>query len=595
LIAALKNHGINNIIASPGTTNSSFVASVQHDAYFNVVSCVDERSAAYMACGLAGETNKPVVITCTGATASRNYLPGLTEAYYRKLPILAVTGTQVLSKVSHLTAQVIDRSVQPKDCYRCSVTLPVVKDKQDQISVELNSNIAILELNRNGGGPVHIDLETAYNRSFGTKALPSVRKISRFDLSAPLPPIESNKTAVFIGAHRTFSEEETAALEHFCEANNAVVFHDHTSGYYGKYGVNMSLVASQKYLLKDSYRPELLIHIGEVSGDYPTFGIGGNEVWRVSPDGEIRDTFGKLRHVFEMKEKDFFLHYSQSGIQETSYYQLCVSLDQQVRAKLPDLPFSNIWLASRLAHKIPANSVIHFGILNSLRSWNLFPLPVGVRSSSNVGGFGIDGGMSALIGASLANPDKLYYLVIGDLAFFYDMNSLGNRHLGKNLRILLVNNGRGTEFRQYNHHTSHFGDDADAYIAAAGHFGNKSPDLVKHYASSLGLKYISASNASEFSERIPDFTSTTNTNESIIFEVFTDSKMESEALEITMNLQTDNLLRTKDNAKQLAIKFIGKQNIQSAKKLMGKKRTLGSSHKPLDTITAEFRKTTLFR
>ncbi|MCS3133314.1 hypothetical protein NXW30_12495 [Phocaeicola vulgatus] len=38
-------------------------------------SCVDERSAAYMACGIAAESGEPIVVTCTEATASRNYLP----------------------------------------------------------------------------------------------------------------------------------------------------------------------------------------------------------------------------------------------------------------------------------------------------------------------------------------------------------------------------------------------------------------------------------------------------------------------------------------------------------------------------------------
>ena len=84
LVALLKEYGIKNIIASPGATNVSFVASLQYDPYFSIVSAPDERSAAYMACGMAEETGEPVVITCTGATSSRNYMPGLTEAYYRK-------------------------------------------------------------------------------------------------------------------------------------------------------------------------------------------------------------------------------------------------------------------------------------------------------------------------------------------------------------------------------------------------------------------------------------------------------------------------------------------------------------------------------
>lgn len=52
------------------------------------------------------------------------------------------------------------------------------------------------------------------------------------------------------------------------------------------------------------------------------------------------------------------------------------------------------------------------------------------------------------------------------MAFFYDMNVLGNRHVGRNVRILLVNNGKGTEFRNYMHPGAAFGEAADDYIAA---------------------------------------------------------------------------------------------------------------------------------
>ena len=94
VISLLKQYGIKRIIVSPGATNVTFVASVMHDSFFELYSCVDERSAAYMACGMASESGEAVVLSCTGATASRNYLPGLTEAHYRKLPVIAITSTQ---------------------------------------------------------------------------------------------------------------------------------------------------------------------------------------------------------------------------------------------------------------------------------------------------------------------------------------------------------------------------------------------------------------------------------------------------------------------------------------------------------------------
>ena len=111
VIALLKANGIKRVIASPGTTNMTFVGSIQNDPFFEIFSSVDERSAAYLACGMAAETGEPVVLSCTGATASRNYMSGLTEAYYRKLPVLAITSHRGDQQIGHLLDQQIDRRV----------------------------------------------------------------------------------------------------------------------------------------------------------------------------------------------------------------------------------------------------------------------------------------------------------------------------------------------------------------------------------------------------------------------------------------------------------------------------------------------------
>ena len=63
---------------------------------------------------------------------------------------------------------------------------------------------------------------------------------------------------------------------------------------------------------------------------------------------------------------------------------------------------------------LPKNSVLHLGILNSLRSWNFFPIDPSIRCFANTGGFGIDGCMSSLVGASLVTPDNLFQDLIDD-------------------------------------------------------------------------------------------------------------------------------------------------------------------------------------
>ena len=539
VIALLKAHGIHRVIVSPGTTNMTFVVSIQNDPWFQIWSSVDERSAAYLACGMAAETGEPVAISCTGATASRNYMPGLTEAFYRKLPVLAITSTRGNHRVGHLVDQQIDRRSTPNDIVMESVTIPMVKDVEDERMCEIEVNKAILSLKLNGGGPAHINMYTRYSKNFSVKILPYANAIYRHTIFDELPSIpKDGRIAIFVGAHANFTKEQVESIDRFCATHDAVVFCDHTSGYRGKYEVHYQLCFGQQKYASPYKKVNLLIHIGEVSGSQylPSF----CHVWRVSPDGELRDTWGKLRRVFMMPEEEFFNRYSEEGVEHTEYFDAINAEIECLTSQIPDLPFSNIWMAQQVHSKLPAACELHLGIYNSLRSYNFFKLPSGVQAKCNVGGFGIDGGVSTMMGASFAHPEKLFIGVFGDLAFFYDMNVLGNRHVGNNVRILLINNGKGNEFRNYQHPCCFLGEDAEDYVAAARHYGNKSDALVKNYSKNLGFEYLTSHNKETFLAIIDRFLIPEKTNQPMLLEVFTETQNESEALEQILNFVKSN-------------------------------------------------------
>lgn len=568
LVALLKQFGIKKIVASPGTTNITFVASAQSDPFFEIVSSVDERSAAYIACGMAAESGEPVVLSCTGATASRNYAPGLTEAYYRKLPVLAVTSMQHPGRVGQYVPQVLDRSTPMADICVKHVRVTVPHSDEDVWECNLLLNEALLALTRDGGGPVHIDLQTEYCRDFLTKPLPRYRQIRRYTVEDSLPEINAQRVGIIVGAHAPFATDLTKAIEGFCEIYDAVVLCDQTSNYRGRHRVLAALVANQDLALPDIVNFDLLIYIGSISG--ASLHIYPSEVWRVNPDGEIRDCYKKQTAVFEMSESHFFTHYASTVNAHSQVagkgLQRWNDAYREIIAAMPELPFSNLWMAQHSASKLPENSVLHLGILNSLRAWNMFETPESVACYANTGGFGIDGALSTMLGASLASSDKLFFCVLGDLAFFYDLNVLGNRHLGTNVRILLVNNGRGTEFRNYVHFASQFGEEADAYIAAAGHFGNKNHDLVKDFVSNLGFEYQSASNKEEYLDQISWFFAPVQRERPMVLEVFTNSQDESDALKAVSTIAHDS----KGAAKQLVKKALGQRGLDIAKKMLGR-------------------------
>lgn len=566
LLSLLKQMGIKKVIASPGATNYSLVGSMQSDSYFEMYSSVDERSAAYLACGLAAESGEPVMLTCTGATASRNYYPGLTEAYYRKLPVLAVTSHQGANRIGQLIPQNIDRRTLPNDLVCMSVDIPVVKENKEYEYARIEINKALLELRRNGGGPVHINMTTTYSRNFDTMKLPDIKCINRYFAWNSLPSLPQGKIGIFVGAHRKFSEHENAAIESFCATHNVVVFCDHTSGYYGKYRVLPTLALMQTYGSRPISELDVLIHIGEVSGAIFSgeIAVTAKEIWRVSSDGELRDPFKRLTKVFQMPEEYFFESYSEKGAKQDSFLIECRAEFAKVYNSIPELPFSNIWIAQHLSSNIPAGSLFHISASHSRRAWNIFPFSQGVETMCNVGACGIDGCTSTLIGASLANPDRICYLVTGDLAFFYDLNVLGNKHVGNNVRILLINNGIGGEFKLAGHPCYALGEKANAFMAAEGHFGHKSPAIVRDIATDWGFEYITACSKDDFLVQMERFVAPKVGNKSIIFEVFTDYTSEDEALQTITNLDVTTIGAVKNTARQL----LGDKGIQKLKDIL---------------------------
>ncbi len=174
--------------------------------------------------------------------------------------------------------------------------------------------------------------------------------------------------------------------------------------------------------------------------------------------------------------------------------------------------------------------------------------------------------MSSLLGASLVHPEKLFFGIVGDLSFFYDINVLGNRHVGNNIRILLINNGLGNEFRLYTQYSSNFGEETDKYISAAGHFGNKSHNLVKHYAEDLGYEYLTASNKEKFEKVYERFIAPEITSKPIIFEVFTEVSDENEALFSVNHIE----MTSKDKLKQTVKNMLGESIAKAVKNIIKK-------------------------
>lgn len=532
VLSLLKQFGIKKIVVSPGMTNVPISRSVQIDPWFEVYSVVDERSAAYFASGLAYESGEPVVISCTGATASRNYLPGLTEAYYRNLPIIALTSQRHTSDFGNLVPQITDRTVSQNDIKKISVQLPYVRDDEDYERCIISVNKALISATTRGRGPVHINLPVD-SFTFSTDELPMVRKIDYIDGLSFTGKVVDNlhnelngkKVAVFVGSHHKFDPRLASSLEAFALKYNAAVIIDQTSSYKGK---NKILLAQIADLAQSANKPELIIDMGSVTGEYSIDWLFGIETWRISEEGEIHDRLHNQTKLFDCPEWIVFDVLAKvDSVNTTRYYD---ELATEVKAlKVPDMIISNTLVSYELSRNIPKNSSLHLGILNSLRNMNLFNLDESIDVSSNVGGFGIDGPLSTLIGQSMVNRKKLTFGLVGDLAAFYDMNALGIRHIGDNVRIIIVNNNGGVEFRLNVDIETQLADATNEFISASGHNGS-----MKAWAEAMGFVYITASTSQELREAMKTFCSPSLKafTGPVLFEVFTSVKDEQDSLNL---------------------------------------------------------------
>ena len=126
----------------------------------------------------------------------------------------------------------------------------------------------------------------------------------------------------------------------------------------------------------------------------------------------------------------------------------------------------------------------------------------------------------------------------------------------------------GCEFRLFNQVGNILGEETNKYISAAGHFGNKSPRVIKALAENWGYEYITASSKDEFTQVYERFITPELTDKPMIFEVFTKVEDENEALQLVENFGHEE--NKTSQTKAVVKKLIGNQGLKVIKSILKK-------------------------
>lgn len=562
VVSLLKQYNIRYLVLSPGGTNIPLVHAVQNDSFFTCYSIPDERSAMYFAIGIYLQTGEIVATSCTSAQATRNYVPGLTEAFYKHVPVLAITTSKLERFQYQDYMQAPDQCSLPRDAVKRTFDLPPVTDENTRMQCYHNAKEAMLELTHRNPGPVQLNIRIVDKQQgkFEDVELPVIRPLRRYMSWDDWDGIElyDKKILIVVGEHRPFTKRQNEAINSFCKAYNVVVYTNHLSNFNNEFSIQANLLVSVGGFA--SLKPDVLITIGGQTGDYSIYGalnsLDSTEHWRVCEDGMYVDTYGLLTKIFECPDFYFFERLSGRESTEHSYYDAWKTINNKMSYEVV-LPFSNLFIAQHLHKLVPKGSVMNFAILNSLRCWSYFPLDPSIHCYANVAAFGIDGCNSMLIGESI-NTERLCFIVTGDLAFFYDMNALGIRHIKNNVRVLLVNNGGGAEFKVM---TKNWSEpvDVNKYISACGHNGN-----AKGWAENCGFIYHSVSSKEELIDIQETFLSSSERPQ--LLEVFTSGENEKAALDIFI---AQNRIGSKGSGLKNAVRsIIGQKGIEKIKNII---------------------------
>ncbi|MCA1746109.1 MAG: hypothetical protein LC655_00320, partial [Bacteroidales bacterium] len=157
---------------------------------------------------------------------------------------------------------------------------------------------------------------------------------------------------------------------------------------------------------------------------------------------------------------------------------------QQAATFFTTAAFSNLTATAAILEQVPPTTTLHLGNSGTIRYAQLAPTRTDLTYHSNRGTSGIDGSLSAAVGAAMVSP-KPHLAILGDLSFVYDSNALWNKNFPKNLKIIVLNDQGGGIFRLL---------DGPSRMSFFDEFSvTNHPVDLQHLAEAFGLKHLYAS------------------------------------------------------------------------------------------------------
>ena len=480
LLATLRSGGVGGVVISPGSRSTPLaVAAASGEIPLRVV--LDERSAGFVALGMAKASRRPAALICTSGSAAANYLPAVVEADRARTPLVVLTADRPPGFLARDAPQTIDQVGLYGSRVRAAAHLPVAHEcDPEQVAREARDLLAAA-LPPNAG-PVHI------NVPFAKPLEPPDSERMQVRVTKPQPPVRADADpgsvamlADFIGqaerglivaGPRATSSAETAALARLSGATGWPVMADGMSGL--RSSGHQRLVTTGDLLLRDTrfaagHLPDAILRFGGAptgtttqnwlsSSEAPVALLDPDYRWTApGPAMVLRDPIASLLEAAPPSRLDPGWARSWRAAEERVR-----GLRRRERSRHPDTELAVTAAVLEVEQVVWAASSMPVRHVDAMLEPGCGALVLGNR-----GACGIDGTIASATGAALALGRRVAVL-LGDLAFLHDAGSLSAaRNLGADLSLVVLDNGGGAIFEMLPYLRSlRDGTDEEAYALA---------------------------------------------------------------------------------------------------------------------------------
>ena len=517
IIDQLLHLGSTRFVISPGSRSTPLTVAAARNPGITTTVHYDERGAAFFALGHAKATGKPAVLICTSGTAVANYFPAIIEASMDNIPLIVLSADRPPELIDVGANQAIFQENIYGSYPRLALNLP--PPEADSASEETLSIVEDIYSAATEGrpGPVHLNCQFREPLLPETDVLPADREIylgpeKRLDSTSPIMPqtqidlINEKLNAVSKGlivVGRSVSSLHDEVILEMATSLGWPIFPDIQSKLRFSHHPNLiphydlGLLRSEASIQS----PEMVIHLGGAFTSKRLLQFLDNEdIYYLS----IKETSERIdpNHQLDLAiqaDPSAFCHSLQVNDGSTdpewlafwqkSESKIAQAIDHEFESNQelsePSVSFHLSKLAPEKSSLMLANSM-------SIREMEMFASanPGLVRVFANRGASGIDGLLATAAGFSSANPHPLT-LLIGDLAFLHDLNSLALiKHSAAPIIVVLINNNGGGIFNFLPVKSEH--DVFEPY------FGTPHNLTFKQAAQLFGLNYEHPGNSTEF-------------------------------------------------------------------------------------------------